>query len=170
LSDRGRAAGVATLRAALAAALVLAAAAPARSQDAGATPPMDAIFARKTLMNAIDMNMEELETMLAPGGRVDAAEAREHADTISIMLMAFPHLFPAGTNLWKPNVDRDPATDTYASPELWANFADFYRRATEASKLAGDASRAERGEQFRALIAQLRVACNSCHAAYQKTD
>jgi Cytochrome C' len=74
-------------------------------------------------MGAIDMNMDEIETMLAPNGKLDAAEAREHADTISIMLMSFPHMFPAGTNQWKPGADRDPATDTYASPDLWLNLA-----------------------------------------------
>ena len=74
--------------------------------------------------------------MLAPDGKLDATEAQEHADVISIMLMSFPHLFPPPTNQWKPSADRDPATDTFAAPDLWANFADFYRRATNASKLA----------------------------------
>src|SRR5262249_4443535 len=68
--------------------------------------------------------------------KFDAAEAQDHADTISIMLMSFPHMFPAATNQWKPGADRDPATDTYASPDLWANFVDFYQRASNASKLA----------------------------------
>src|SRR6266700_2952268 len=45
-------------------------------------PPKDTIFARKILMGAIDMNMDEIETMLAPGGMVEAADAIEHADTI----------------------------------------------------------------------------------------
>src|SRR6516165_4138787 len=58
--------------------------------------PKDTIFACKILMGAIDMNMDEIETMLAPNGKLDAAEAREHADTISIMLMSFPHMFPGG--------------------------------------------------------------------------
>jgi hypothetical protein len=47
-------------------------------------------------MGAIDMNMDAIETMLAPNGKLDAAEAQEHADTVSIMLMSFPHMFPAG--------------------------------------------------------------------------
>ena len=38
-------------------------------------------------------------------------------------------------------MDRDPALDTFASPELWTNFAEFYRRASDASKLAFEASR-----------------------------
>jgi cytochrome c556 len=134
-------------------------------------PPKDTIFARKILMGAIDTNMDEIETMLLPEGKLDLAEGREHADTISIMLLTFPHLFPPVTNQWKANdPDRDPATDTYASPELWRNFADFYQRASAASQLALDAVRAKQPEAFRARIGALRAACNGCHAAYQKTD
>ena len=140
------------------------------AQEQSLPPPKDTIFARKILMGAIDMNMDEIETMLAPGGKVEAADAVEHADTISIMLMSFPHMFPAGTNQWKPNVERDPATDTAASPDVWQNFADFYQRAQAASKLAFDASRAMHGNEFRALIGQLRAACNSCHATYMKAE
>jgi len=130
----------------------------------------DTIFARKILMGAIDMNMDEIETMLAPGGKFEPAEAVEHSDTISIMLMSFPHLFPPSTNQWQPNVDRDPALDTVASPDLWRNFADFYQRAQTASKLALDATRAKNGNEFKGLIVQLRAACNGCHAAYMKTE
>ena len=86
------------------------------------------------------------------------------------MLMSFPHMFPAGTNQWKPGADRDPATDTYASPEVWANFADFYQRASTASKLAQQASNTKRLDEFKSLIGQLRAACNSCHEKYMKTN
>jgi cytochrome c556 len=133
-------------------------------------PAKDTIFARKTLMGAIDMNMDEIETMLAPEGKLDLAEGQEHAETISTMLMAFPHMFAPPTNQWKPGADRDPATDTFASPDVWTNFAEFYQRAAAASKLAFDASRAKRAADFKPLIAQLRAACNGCHAAYMKTD
>jgi hypothetical protein len=51
------------------------------------------------------------------------------------MLMSFPHMFPAETNQWKPRADRDPATDTYALPDLWLNFADFYERACDRLKV-----------------------------------
>jgi cytochrome c556 len=101
----------------------------AAAQDQPA--PKDTIFARKILMGAIDMNMDEIETMLAPEGKLVLADAQEHAETISTMLMAFPHLFPPATNQWKPGENRDPATDTFANPDLWSNFADFYQRATE---------------------------------------
>jgi cytochrome c556 len=142
----------------------------ALGQEASGPPAKDTIFARKILMGAIDMKMEEIETMLAPNGKFDAAEAQEHADTISIMLMSFPHLFSAGTNQWKEGADRDPATDTFASPELWANFADFYQRASTASNLAQQASTTKRMDEFRKLIGQLRTACNGCHEKYMKTN
>jgi cytochrome c556 len=141
---------------------------PAVAEDQPA--PNDTIFARKILMGAIDMNMDEVETMLAPGGKLVLPDAQEHAETISTMLMAFPHLFPPATNQWKPGAERDPATDTFANPGLWSNFADFYQRATEASKIAWSASRAKRADEFRPLIGQLRQRCNACHALNMKTD
>jgi cytochrome c556 len=141
---------------------------PASAQDQ--PPAKDTIFARKILMGAIDMNMDEIETMLAPEGKLVLADAQEHAETISTMLMAFPHLFPPATNQWKPGAERDPAADTFANPDLWSNFADFYQRANEASKIAWAASRAKRADEFRPLIGQLRQRCNACHALNLKTD
>src|SRR5262245_57492818 len=86
----------------------------ASGQERGATPPKETIFARKVLMDSISTNMDELEAN-AGSAKVDLAEGRNHADIVSVMLMAFPHLFPPGTNQWKPNVDRDPGSDTYAA-------------------------------------------------------
>jgi cytochrome c556 len=133
-------------------------------------PARDTIFARKTVMGAIDMNMDEIETMLAPEGKLELADAREHAEVISTLLMAFPHLFPASTNQWKQGAVRDPATDTFANPAIWSNFADFYKRATEASKIAWQAAGAKRPEDFRPLIKELRVRCNGCHALNLKPE
>jgi cytochrome c556 len=130
----------------------------------------DTIFARKILMGAIDMNMDEIEMMLEPEGKLELNDAQEHAETISTMLMAFPHMFQAPTNQWKAGAERDPAFDTFAAPEVWTNFADFYQRATEASKIAWNASRAKKGVDFKPLIGELRAHCNACHALYMKTD
>src|SRR5580700_9162443 len=141
---------------------------PAGAQELPAAK--DTIFARKILMGAIDMNMDEIETMLAPEGKLELADAQEHAEVISTLLMAFPHLFPPSTNQWKEGATRDPATDTFANPGLWSNFGDFYRRASEASKIAWDASRAKRPDEFRPLIKELRQRCNACHALNLKTE
>jgi cytochrome c556 len=154
----------------LAAVWLLAPGLMALAQDQTMPPVKDTIFARKTLMGTIDMNMDEVETMLAPGGKLESADAREHLNTISVLLMVFPHLFPAATNQWKAGADRDPALDTFASPELWSNFADFYKRASKASNTAFEASRATRLDDFKTLVGQLRAACNSCHASFLKTE
>jgi cytochrome c556 len=148
---------------------LLFAAAAAQAEDPPSPPPADTIFARKTLMNTIGSSMDEIEAMLAPGAKIESAEAREHSDLISVLLMAFPHLFPPATNQWKEGAERDAAADTYASPELWRQFPDFYARANAASKIAFEASRAANRADFQARIGELRAACNGCHAAYQKT-
>ena len=130
----------------------------------------DAIFARKILMDTINTNMDEIEGMISSGKPINLDEAHEHADAISVMLMAFPHLFAESTNQWKPNVERDPGTDTFASPAVWSNFPDFYDRAAKASKSAYNASRAKNETDFKSFAKQLRESCDSCHAAYQKTS
>ena len=142
----------------------------ALSQDQSAATPKDAIFARKIVMDTIGANMDELETMTHSSNEINLAEGHEHADTVSVMLMAFPHLFPPNTNQWKPNVERDPGRDTFASPEVWERFADFYQQAADASKHAYNASRAKDDASFKKSIAALRTACDSCHAVYLKLD
>jgi cytochrome c556 len=142
----------------------------ASGQDQSEAIVKDAIFARKILMNTIGTNMDELETMTSSDKPINLTEGHEHADNISVLLMAFPHLFTAATNQWKPNVERDPGRDTYASPDLFTHYADFYARAASASKTAFRASRAEKESEFRNYVAELRVACDSCHGLYLKTD
>jgi cytochrome c556 len=142
----------------------------ASSQDQSAAIAKDAIFARKIVMDTIGTNMDELETMTTSDKGVNLTEGHEHADNISILLMAFPHLFAPATNQWKPNVERDPGRDTYASPDLWTRYADFYAQAANASKIAYKASRAKEEKEFKAFVAELRTACDSCHAVYLKAD
>jgi cytochrome c556 len=142
----------------------------ASGEDQSAAIAKDAIFARKILMDSIGTNMDELEGMTSSDKGVNLTEGHEHADNISIMLMAFPHLFPPNTNQWKPNVERDPGRDTYAAPALWQSYPDFYAQAARASKTAYNASRAQQEADFKKFVAELRVACDSCHAVYLKTD
>jgi cytochrome c556 len=144
------------------AAAMLATSFTASAQDQSAATAKDVIFARKTLMSSISDNMDQIETMIATG-KIDLDDAHEHADTISVMLMAFPHLFPASSNQWKPNADLDPGTDTFASPDVWSKFSDFYQRAAAASKTAYDMSRADKVDEFKNHAKALRAACNACH-------
>jgi cytochrome c556 len=136
----------------------------------GTPPAKDTIFARKILMDSIGFNMDEIETMTGSTDKISLPDARNHADVISVMLQAFPHLFAPATNQWKPNVERDAAIDTFASPDVWTQYSDFYKRADAASNVALDASRAATESDFRTLAARLRTACDGCHAVYQKPD
>ena len=139
----------------------------ALAQDQSAATTKDVIFARKIMMDTIGANMDEIDTMLQTD-KIDLTEGREHADMISVMLMAFPHLFPPSSDQWKPNVERDPGTDTFAAPEVWKTYSNFYEQAAFASKTAYKASRAKDEAEFKKFGAELRAACDTCHSTYLK--
>jgi cytochrome c556 len=139
----------------------------ARTQDTGLSVVKDAIFARKTLMNSICDKMTEIEMMISLG-RVDMAVAQRQADAISVMLMAFPHLFPAKSNRWQLNVELDPGFDTYASPDIWAKFSDFSRQAAKAANTALQMSRTDDVDEFKTRARELRIVCDACHGMYSE--
>jgi cytochrome c556 len=147
----------------------LAASSVALAQDQRAATADDVIFARKTLMNFMCDKMADIERMIAMG-HIDLDGARGNADAISVMLMAFPHLFPSGSNQWSPAADPDPVTGTYASPELWSSFPDFYRLAAAAAQSAHDMSRADKIDDFKTHARQLRIICDTCHALYSENQ
>ena len=51
--------------------------------------------------------MAEIDRMISRG-QFDLAAAQERADTISVLLMAFPHLFPPESNRSGSNEGQDP--------------------------------------------------------------
>jgi cytochrome c556 len=151
------------------AAAVLATSFAAVAQDQRAATVKDAIFARKTLMNFMCDKITDIEQMIA-GGRVDVDGARGNADAISAMFMAFPHLFPPASNQWSPDAVPDPVTDTYASPEVWTQFPDFYRMAEESAQIAHEMSRAGSVDEFKSRARELRIICDTCHALYAENQ
>jgi hypothetical protein len=50
------------------------------------------------------------------------------------------------------------------------DLADFFPRGTNAAKLAQEAGRIKRLDEFRKPIGQLREASNGCHERYLKTE
>ena len=127
----------------------------------------DVIAARKLLMDSIMNNMDKIQEMLI-AGKIDLGVSRDCADNISSMLMAFPHLFPPSSNQWKENVDLDPVKDTFASPDVWIEFADFSRRAAAAATTALELRRADNEDDVKRLYRALGIACDTCHALYMK--
>ncbi len=136
-----------------------------RAQDA--TTASDVIAARKLLMNSIMNNMDKIQEMLI-AGKIDLGVSHDCGDNISSMLTAFPHLFPPSSNQWKEDVDLDPVKDTFASPDIWTEFADFARRAAAAAATASELRRADNEDDVKRLYRALGIACDTCHALYMK--
>jgi cytochrome c556 len=132
---------------------------------AAGAPNQDAIFARKTLKDTVCDKLAEIERMIARGD-IDRAVVHRQADAIAVLLLAFPHLFPPGSNQWKPNAEAPPETVTLASPEVWTSFADFYRQAQAAAKSADALAHATTADDVKSRARELRIACDTCHALY----
>jgi cytochrome c556 len=144
----------------------IAATAHDKTRDQGSIA-QDAIFARKSLMNAVMDHMDQIGEMIS-SQQIELREANRRAHTIEVMFMAFPHLFPPASNQWKEDVDLDPVSDTIASPDIWTDFADFYRRSAVAANTAHELSRADSEDEVKRLYRALGVACDTCHAIYMK--
>jgi cytochrome c556 len=128
----------------------------------GIDKPGDVVQARQLLMDAIDEDMHDID-FAGSGQSFPLDTLKAHADRISTLMSAFPHLFP-------PQTQPSPDTPTTASPVVWKEFADFYDRSVAAAKTALDASQAATLDQFKPLGAQLRAACDSCHAKYMVVE
>jgi cytochrome c556 len=140
-----------------------------RSPTMGETHPAEVVLARRVLMAGIGRNMDEITGMIEDAAAFNLGEAREQADVISTMLLAFPHLFPVETDTWSEKLaEDDPAHVSLALPTVWQNYDDFVARAQQASQIALDASFAATAEQFKALAKGLQQACDSCHQAYRR--
>ncbi|WP_207482002.1 cytochrome c [Arenibaculum pallidiluteum] len=150
---------------------------PAAARQAAGTPtltgesrPLDVILARRNLMAAIGRNRDELEAMLESPEPL-GLEAAEHAGTISVLLLAFPHLFPPQTNNWSPQLEEeDPARVSRANPRVWTDFDSFYGLAQTASQLALDASLAPTVDAFRQSAKALIDTCDTCHATFRREE
>ena len=127
----------------------------------------DVIAARKLLMDSIMNNMDKIQEMISER-RINPNVSRECADNIASMLMAFPHLFPSSSNQWKEDIDLDPVKDTFASPDIWTEFADFSRRAAAAANTALELRRADNEDDVKRFYRALGIACDTCHAMYLK--
>jgi cytochrome c556 len=127
----------------------------------------DVIAARKLLMDSIMNNMDRIQEMISERN-INLNVSRDCADNIASMLAAFPHLFPPSSNQWRENVDLDPVKDTFASPDIWTEFADFSRRAAAAASTALELRRASNEDEVKQLYRALGIACDTCHALYMK--
>jgi cytochrome c556 len=140
-------------------------------ENASAKHATEIILARRVLMTQIGRNMDALLRMTEPGGKFDATDAGEHADTISAMLSVFPYLFPPESNIWSKELEEnEPATVSLAKPELWQNFDAFFERAQTAAQVALRAAYSKDEAEFRPRFAELQPQCDGCHAAFRRDE
>ena len=130
----------------------------------GLTHPQEVILARQELMEFIEALMKPID-LITVDVPASSAVLKEHAEVITAMLTAVPHLFPPTTNLY----DQSKAEQvTIALPAIWENFEGFHALAANAVK-AGEAMAAAEGieAQKKASVA-LRAACDACHAGFMR--
>ena len=140
---------------------------PAGGQEDSAARIEDVILARKTLMDAVEENANRIGDMIS-ARKINLAEARNCGDTIAVLLMAFPHLFPPESNQWREGAEADPVRGTLAAPEIWEDFAGFYKLAAAAAARADELRHATDEEEVKALHRSLGNICDSCHGLYMK--
>jgi len=129
----------------------------------GVTNPTDVIAARGELMEEIEHLMQPIDTFQVVDTD-DLNGLRLAANTVHVMLLALPHLFPPTTNLYDPQAET-PAT--LALPAIWKDFDTFYRLAVAASKAAETMADTPAGkQQLRAEGLAIRASCDACHALY----
>ena len=93
---------------ALATVIVVCVVSKAPGQDQSTATPNATIYARKSVMDTISDKMDRIEAAVSSNKKIDYDAVREDADVISVLLQAFPHMFPLSTNQWKPNATAIP--------------------------------------------------------------
>jgi cytochrome c556 len=133
----------------------------------GTDRPDEVVQARQLLMDGMETEMAVIELALE-GNAPQLDDLKARSDRISILLTAFPHLFPPQT---KPGVSADGSPSiTTATPAIWQNFDAFYGIAKDAATAAYDASQAGTADQFREQVKKLRSGCDGCHAQYMRVE
>lgn len=135
-------------------------AAPALAQDI----PDSVVFGRQVLMAEMEGQLGPAD-LAAIGEDFDLGAAQRGASAVSAMLTATPYLFPEGTDADATANDDFPST---ALPAIWENFESFRAMANQSSQMAFDLSQISDEAAFRAKAAELRAACNACHAAFMQ--
>ncbi len=129
----------------------------------GVSNPKDVIAARGELMEEIEHLMQPIDTFEVVDTD-DLNSLRLAANTVHVMLLAVPHLFPPTTDLYDPKAET-PAT--LALPAIWKDFDTFYRLAAAASKAAETMADTPAGkQQLRTEGLALRASCDACHALF----
>lgn len=142
--------------------------APASGESVGEAltgNPVDLVGARRSMMRAISGQIDALEAALPDASDDRLAGLQVQATSLSAMLKAFPHLFPASTD--PSNADFiATGVDTDAAATIWTDFGTFYHLAHQGADSASRLAMATTKEKMTTLMAELRTSCESCHATF----
>jgi len=125
----------------------------------GITNPQDLIIARQTLMTRLEELMKPIDTYTVDR-TIPLATITTNAETISVVLLAIPHLFPPTTNVYDPGVKQP---ETLALPGIWKDFTTFYTLASATSDAAETLSHATGADAISTGAFNLRESCDACH-------
>lgn len=118
-----------------------------------------AVKARMDGMSAIAENLKTLGQMAKGSIEFQASTARSAAAAIAEHAAATPELFE--TN------ETDPKSE--ARPEIWSNFADFAKKASELETIAIEFSTSlNEPADVKAAMKAFGANCKSCHSAYRE--
>jgi len=137
---------------------------PATSND---LTPESAVEARRALMRSIDAAMQQIEAT-APTSLDDLGvyNLQQQYGAVGGMLLSFPHLFPAGSDIPEPPV-AEGGNPSISRPEVWTNFPALVTFAEQAAQIAYMASMTP-AEGLADQAAALRSACSSCHEMFME--
>ena len=119
----------------------------------------DPVAERQAIMKQVGQTMKEAGPFVSPATPFDAAKVKALMGTIGADADKLHKLYP-------PTSKDAPKTE--ALPKIWENKADFDKRLSELSKLAGDAQKATSTETFKPAYLAIGGACKSCHDLYRK--
>jgi cytochrome c556 len=143
-------------KSAIAALALLAAAAPALSQN---VKPENQIKFRRAAYTIMNLNFSSLDAMVENKKPFNKDEAIRNADIVSLLSSIPKSYFGEGTD-----------KDTRAKPEIWKNRADFDSKMDKMISEAGKLPAVARSGDAAALKKQVNdvgEACKACHDEYR---
>ena len=114
---------------------------------------------RQATMKQMGQMMKEVGPFVSGATPYDAAKVKAAMTTLATSADKLHKLYPPSSK---------DAPKTEALPKIWENKADFDKRLSELSKLAGDAQKATSSETFKPSFMAIGGACKSCHDNYRK--
>ncbi len=141
--------------------LLVAVSALAISAAAFAHGKKDAVDYRRSLMTLIGWNFDVMGAMVKGKAPFDAAEFAKRADRVAVFSDQVAEGFPKGAL----------RSESFAKPEIWANWDDFQAKAKEfntQAKLLAEAAKANDEAKNKEQFKKVAEACKACHDKYTR--